>query len=293
MTTTLEPTAAGLHSPGSDVPIGPYLRRLWELRHYAVAISKAKVEAQTSDTALGRLWLIGEPLVFIGVYAVIFGWVLDVDRGVDNFVGYLAVGRILFRHNRQGIIQASNSTIAFESEIQTMAVPRALFPLASVIGVSISFTSAAGVMTVMLLATGEVPSLAWLWLAPVLVGQILLNAGLGLIMARLVAQFRDIAQPMPYLFRFAIYASGVVFSIRAFIEAKPNGDLYMKLIAAFNPLYDYIHLGRWALMGIEPAAPAWVIVGAIVWPIVTIVFGMWFFRTAELRYGFGQIGNAP
>lgn len=297
MTTFVQPTKAEidrLSPPGTALPLGPYLRRIWELRYYAIGIGKGNVENSSAETSLGRLWLVGEPLLFILVYTVIFGWILEADRGVDNFIGYLAAGRILFRHHRQAMIQASTSTTgSFESNIQAMAIPRALFPLASVITVSMSFTSAIGVLIVMLLATGESITMAWLWMIPILFGQAVLNTGVGLILARIVAHFRDFSNILPHLFRFAIYGSGVVFSIREFVEPRPNGEFYMKLIAIINPIYDYIHLGRWALMGIEPASPGWVIASAIVWSLGTLVIGVWFFRRVELRYGFGRIGNAP
>ncbi len=296
MTSTAAPkgdSTTGLAPPGTVLPIGQYLRRTWELRNYAIGIGKSNVENSSAETALGKFWLVGEPLLFILVYTVIFGVVLDADRGVDNFIGYVAAGRILFRHHRQAMLQASTSTISFESNIQAMAVPRMLFPLASIVTVSMSFTSAIGVLVVMLLATGESITVDWLWMIPILFGQIVLNTGLGLILARMVAHFRDLSNILPHLFRFAIYGSGVVFSIQAFVDDRPNGAFYMKALAALNPIYDYIHLGRWALMGIEPAAPRWVILSAISWSILTCVFGVWFFRKVELRYGFGRIGNAP
>ncbi len=296
MTSTAAPrgdSPPALAPPGTVLPIGEYLRRTWALRNYAIGIGKSSVESSSADTSLGKFWLIGEPLLFILVYTVIFGVVLDADRGVDNFVGYVAAGRILFRHHRQAMLQASTSTVSFKSNIQAMAVPRILFPLASIATVSMGFTSAIGVLVVMLLATGEAITITWLWMIPILMGQIVLNTGLGLILARLVAHFRDLSNILPHLLRFAIYGSGVVFSIQEFVLDRPNGELYMKLLAALNPIYDYIHLGRWALMGIEPASSDWVIISAIVWSVMTVIFGVWFFRRVEMRYGFGRIGNAP
>ena len=296
MTLTAPPhgdSSPALTTPGTVLPLGTYLKRTWELRHYAIGIGKGDVESSSAETTLGKFWLIGEPLLFVVVYTIIFGVILEADRGVDNFVGYLAAGRILFRHHRQAMLTASMSTISFEANIQAMAIPRIVFPLASVLTVSMGFTSAIGVLVVMLLATGESITITWLWMIPILLGQIVLNAGIGLILARVVAHFRDLTNIMPHLFRFAIYGSGVVFSIQEFVLDRPNGAFYMKLLSALNPIYDYIHLGRWALMGIQPASPEWVIISAIAWSVLSVIFGVWFFRRVEQQYGFGRISNAP
>ena len=63
---TLRPN--DLHRPGSAVPLVPYLKSMWSFRRYAVALAKARVESTNAETALGRVWLLGEPLLFIAVY---------------------------------------------------------------------------------------------------------------------------------------------------------------------------------------------------------------------------------
>jgi len=288
---TLRPN--DLHRPGSAVPLVPYLKSMWSFRRYAVALAKARVESTNAETALGRVWLLGEPLLFIAVYGTIFGLILDADRGVENFIGFLAAGQILYRHNSQSLQQAASSIRTFEAQIQTMPVPRILFPITSVLSTFFNQVPAFGVMLVLLVATGERPSLAWLFIVPIIGGQFLLNLGLGAILARAVAHLPDFANILTHVFRALLYASGVVFPIRAFVEERENGELFLSLLTIFNPIYAYLELGRWALMDISPGSAGLVILSASCWSIGSLIVGVLWLRRVELRFGFGQIRNAP
>ena len=41
------------------------------------------------------------PAILIGVYYVIFGVILDANRGVENFIGFLVVGVIILISRRE------------------------------------------------------------------------------------------------------------------------------------------------------------------------------------------------
>ena len=86
----------GLHPVGGRPALTIYIRTLWGRRHYIWADSRARVASGTNGTALGTGWLVVKPLLDAGVYLVIFGMILKTDRGIDNFIGYLLVGVLMF-----------------------------------------------------------------------------------------------------------------------------------------------------------------------------------------------------
>lgn len=282
-----------LRPPGSQLPLGLYVRRLWDLRHYAVAVAKARVESSNADTSLGKLWLLAEPVLFIAVYGTIFGLILNADRGVDNFIGFLATGQILFRHNAGAMQTAARSMTTFEGQIKSMAVPRALFPLTSVVSTLVDQLPAFVVMLGILVLTGEVPSITWFVIVPVVMCQFVLNAGVGMILARAVAHIPDLSNMLTHVFRALLYGSGVIFPIATFLEERENGEFFLTLLTVLNPIYCLLELGRWALMDIPPNQAGLAVVSALLWSAVTLVVGLVWIRGVELRYGFGQIRNAP
>src|SRR4051794_22590062 len=47
-------------------PIGPYVRELWRRREFALELSRTKLQSQHFDTALGKLWLVLNPMLLAG-----------------------------------------------------------------------------------------------------------------------------------------------------------------------------------------------------------------------------------
>jgi len=263
------------------------------MRHYAITVGKARVESANAETNLGKLWLVGEPLLFIAVYGTIFGVILEADRGVDNFIGFLASGQILFRHCAQSMQNAGQSMSTFAGQIQTMPVPRALFPISSVTTSFFTQVPSFVVMLLLLSVTGSPPRLAWVFIIFVIGGQIVLNAGVGMILARAIAHVPDLSHIFTHVFRSLLYGSGVVFPIDGFLLDRNNGEFLIKALVILNPIYDYLTLGRWALMGDRPPFPVLSIVAVLAWSLGTAIIGLLWLRRVELRYGFGQIRNAP
>ena len=258
--------------------VGAYLRDVWRRREFAVVVPAQDLRAQNMDTALGQLWHLVNPALLVGVYFLVFGVLLDTRRGVDNFLGFLIVGVVLF-HLFQRVVQDAAVCITRNlGLIRSIQFPRILLPLATVNGQTLAFLPALGVALLTLLATGERPTLRWLLLAAVLVAMYLFNLGAALVVARVGASVRDLQRLLPHLLRLLFYASGVIFSVEAFVTSEAWRRAF-----AINPVYDLITCARWCLLGTGVEAP--VVIGLVVWCAVLPAAGLLVFRRGERRFG--------
>ena len=255
-----------------------YLREVWRRREFAVVVPAQDLRAQNMDTAMGQLWHLLNPALLVGVYFFIFGVVLDTRRGVENFLGFLIVGIVLF-HLTQRVVQDAAVCITRNMGLlRSIQFPRLLLPVATVNGQTFAFLPALGVALLALLATGERPRPRWLLLVVVLVAVYLFNLGAALLVARVGASVRDLQRLLPHLMRLLFYGSGVIFSVEAFVTSEG-----WRLAFAVNPVYDLITCARWCLLGTSVAQP--VVVGLVVWCTVLPVVGFMAFRGAERRFG--------
>ena len=89
----LEALAAdyGLTSSTTRDPILTYLREVWVRRDFIVALGSGRKSAQYRDTVLGRLWQVLSPILNAIVYYLIFGVLLETNRGVQNFPAFLII----------------------------------------------------------------------------------------------------------------------------------------------------------------------------------------------------------
>jgi teichoic acid transport system permease protein len=310
--------------PSAERPSVPaYLRQLWRRAHFIVAFATARNVAMYTEARLGQLWQVLTPLLNAGVYFLIFGPLLHINRGVPNYLGFVVAGVFIFNFTQRAVISTSSVMTDSLELIRALHFPRAALPLAYVMIEFQQMLLSMVVLIPILLLTGE--HLTWYWLLaiPALLLQTIFNVGVGLFAARLGSQVSDFSQLLPFLMRTWLYASGVIFSIPT-VSSNPKVVALLEL----NPAALFITLTRNALMftqresapGSKPynqtlchqwhtlghlpnapskyqfdsaychyvgANPAHFWYYAIGWSVVAVVVGFFYFWRAETRYGRG------
>ncbi len=314
----------GLRPSAERPSVSAYLRQLWRRRHFIMAFATARNIAMYTEAKLGQLWQVLTPLLNAGVYFLIFGLLLHINRGVPNYLAFLVTGVFVFNFTQRAFISCSSVITDSLPLIRALQFPRASLPLAYVmIELQQMFLSMV-VLVAIVLATGEPLTWYWLLVIPALLLQTIFNVGVGMLVARLGSQVNDFSQLLPFLMRTWLYVSGVLFSIQT-LDIKTHR--WLVVLLELNPAALYITLIRNALLqsqrlsapGSKPYNQAlchtWATLGhkvgaavsyqydsaychyyanpnhfwyyAIGWAVVAAVIGFFFFWRAEARYGRG------
>ncbi|GMA32702.1 ABC transporter permease [Litorihabitans aurantiacus] len=270
-----------------------YLGRIWRRRHFVLADARAQVATTSRSTLLGSAWLVINPLLHGAVYFVLFGLVLQADRGIENYLGYLVIGVFLFQWTIHCLTQGSRAVTGNRALIRSFTFPRAALPLAVVIRQTIRFLPALATMLALIVLLppllgaidpgGDpvVLRVTWLWLLlPVpLVLQLLLNTGLALLAARATARVPDLTQLFQLVARFWLYASAVFFSIDRF-AAWP----VLHTVMSVNPMFLVLDVVRDLLLyATVPAWETWALLAG--WSVGLVVVGLVVFWSGEESYG--------
>jgi teichoic acid transport system permease protein len=314
----------GLRPSAARPAVPSYLRQLWRRRSFILAFATARNIAMYTEARLGQLWQILTPLLNAGVYFLVFGLLLHVNRGVPNYLAFLVTGVFVFTFTQRAFIQASTVVTNNLSLIRALQFPRAALPLAYVIVELQQMLLSMVVLAAIVLATGEPITWYWLLAIPVLLLQTIFNVGVGLLVARLGSQVDDFSQLLPFLLRTWLYMSGVLFNIGTL---SLRSHRWIVIALQLNPAALYITLMRNALLvtqrestpGSKPynarLCAQWVTLGhkvgapakyqmqsaychyyanpdhfwyyAIGWAAVAIVVGFFFFWRSEAKYGRG------
>ncbi len=305
----------GLRPSAERPPVFRYMRNLWQRRHFIMAFATARNIAMYTEARLGQVWQVLTPLLNAGVYFLIFGLLLKINRGIPNYLGFLVTGVFVFNFTQRAFI--STSTVITESLplIRALHFPRAALPLAYVIIELQQMVLSMLVLAVIVLCTGEPITWYWLLVIPALLLQTIFNVGAGLAVARLGSNVNDFSQLLPFLMRTWLYVSGVLFNI----ATLDIGRKYIALLQ-INPAAIYISLIRDAMLQTqresEPGAmpynkvkcdtwqhlkkpldwsaychpvtnPAHYWIYGIAWAVLALVVGFYFFWRAEAKYGRG------
>ncbi|MEP7022901.1 MAG: ABC transporter permease [Actinomycetota bacterium] len=235
----------GLRPSAQRPPVREYLRQLWRRWNFIMVFATARNIAMYTEAKLGQLWQVLTPVLNAGVYFLVFGLLLHVSRGVPNYLPFLVTGVFVFNFTQRAFISTSKVITDSLPLIRALQFPRAALPLAYVIIEFQQMLLSMAVLVVIVLSTGEVPTVYWLLAIPALLLQTVFNVGVGLFVARIGSQVNDFSQLLPFLLRTWMYMSGVLFSIAGLAIRTHQ---WIVVVLQINPAALYISLMRASLL---------------------------------------------
>lgn len=277
----LEEDISHLRPINTRQPLIEYVGDIWRRRRFLFVFASAKQESTASTNRLGRYWFVLSPMLSAATYWFVFAVLLGANKGIHNYIAYLVTGIFFFMFTAGAMAEGSSSLAQSADLIRSLHFPRAAIPLSSTILMVYRLGWEILVLCLIVLITGEPITVSWLLLVPVVVLQTLFNAGLALILARLVAQVEDIRELLPFVTRTWMFVSGVMFSIATYSKNAPPS---VQFLLEINPLAVYLNLARSCLMTGESASVGTWLLG-VGWAVVVFAFGFVFFWRAEASYG--------
>lgn len=268
---------AGLRDVHLPSELRPYLATIWARRNYIWFVARSTLRERQMNSVLGNVWHLLNPLLQIGVYFLIFGVVLEVDRGVDNFITFLTIGTLTFTFCQRSTLSGAGSVVSNLGLIRAVGFPRSILPITSTTTASLAMLPSLLVIAVVALVSGESPSVRWLLLLPIMALLAVFNAGAAMIAARATTMVRDVQQILPFVFRILLYGSGVLFNATEYAQGG------YRWLFTLNPLYAFITMSRWAILGGDVA---WsLVLSAVLWTAAILCLGFLWFRAGEASYG--------
>ena len=100
-----------------------YLHSLWDRRDFAMAMPAESIRSRHQNTVLGNVWHLANPLMTVAVYLIVFGNVLGIDRGVDNYLLWLTIGVFAYRLTSASVLGGATSISSNQGLIRALRFP--------------------------------------------------------------------------------------------------------------------------------------------------------------------------
>lgn len=270
-----------LRRVGSRPPLREYVTELWDRRHFIWAGARGEALTRYSNERLGVFWHILRPMLDAAFYWVIFGLLLQIGNGMDNFIAFILIGVFMFQLSSRSITGGVSLIRNSKSMIRAFAFPKVSLAISMVLRDLLVSVPAMAVMLlgIMVIPPHEPITITWSLFLPILVLHCALNLGFALLFGWAGARVPDLAQAMGFVARLLMYASAVIFPIERFVD-HPT----MLAIIQANPVYVVLDAYRTILM--DGAVPPIEELGMLAaWSIGTLVVGFLLFWADEERYG--------
>ena len=267
-----------LHPVSGRASLRGYLSQVWDRREFIATMPRHELHAENLDTVLGNFWLLLNPLLLSSVYWVIFGALLDVDRGADNYIPFLVTGVLLYRLWSGGATSGAGVMWRNRGLVRSLYFPRAVLPISTALTEILIFLPGVAVLLVVAVGTGETPDWHWLLLPIPLALLSVFTTGTMFITARMGSRYRDLSTVLPHVTRLGLYSSGVLYDPERFTQNQ-----WALLLFDVNPIYQFLMLARWCILDIQ--INWWFWITAPAYALALLGGGFVYFWRAETTYG--------
>ncbi|MCK8073691.1 ABC transporter permease [Vibrio sp. 1CM23M] len=199
------------------------------------------MKSQANRFMLSYLWWFLEPLLFVGMFFVIFGYVLD--RGGDRYFEFLVVGKIVFMWFSKGVTMGSNSLVQNKGIIGQSSIPKWIFPIVNTLEATYRTLIAFLILAIIILFNFSGNFLMWLQLIPLSFMTLWFILSLSMVLSVLVSFAEDISQIISLLMMGMLFSSGIFWDVNQISNSEIS-----YLIFALNPLALYIDSYREVLL---------------------------------------------
>jgi lipopolysaccharide transport system permease protein len=259
------------------------LASIWQYRDLLSLLVRRDFVAKYSQTILGPLWFVIQPLCMTLVFTVIFGKVAGLSTdGVPPVLFYLC-GQLGWNYFAQSFTTNSTTLLANAGLFGKVYFPRLIVPLASLVSNLFAFVIQAATFLCFYLYYRHWQGVAGFgmdWrvvLLPLLLLQTaLLSLGVGLAISALTAKYRDLTHVSALLIQVWMYATPVIYPLSAF-------PVKWRWLAAINPMTPMVEAYRLLLLGVGTVDPVH-LTGSILTTVVIVVTGLLLFGRVEKKF---------
>jgi len=249
------------------------------------ALTWRDVRVRYKQSMLGIGWAILIPLSMMLVFTFVFTRAIDASSVLNIEMPYALfayTGLVPWTFFSMSLSGCVNSLVANRNLVTKVYFPREVFPLSCIAGSFVDFCIAMTVLAGLMGYfhwTGEwefVPHITFIFLPIVVVVQIAMTIGIGMMLAMANLFYRDVRQIYSAVIQLFMFISAVVVPV-------PQDDSLLATVISFNPMVPIIHAYRDCIVfGCWPDAGGFLYASII--SVTLLVVGWVCFRRASYRF---------
>jgi lipopolysaccharide transport system permease protein len=245
--------------PGPLALVGIGFGELLQRRRLIRYLVQANLKKQGSDTLLGNIWWVIDPLLQMVVYLILVTVIFQ--RDTPDYPLFLFGAILPWKWFNTSITSGIGSVVGMERLIKQINFPKLVLPVSSVIAGIVNFFFGLIPLGVLIFAFYGHRASPWLLLIPVVAFvQLLFTLPVAIVLGALNVFYRDIGNLSGHLLRLAFYVSPGLYAIDLTYHAAEKYPILAPIILAnpwnvlFTSYRDLIY---------DERAPDWVGLGVL------------------------------
>lgn len=254
------------------------LHELWEYRELLYFLSWRDIKVKYKQAALGATWAIIQPFMTMVAFTLFFGNLANIPSDGVPYPIFSYAALIPWTFFAGGLTQAANSLVADANLVRKIYYPRLLSPMSAIVGALPDFFLAFILLIGMMIFYGIYPNLlTLLLLIPLLLLAFVTALGVGLWLAALNVEYRDIRYTLPFIVQFWLFITPIAYPSSLIDEP-------WRTIYGLNPMAGVVEGFRWVLLGSGNPPGLMFLVSTLV-AVLVLIGGLFYFRRMERTFG--------
>ena len=246
MTTRSGPPAAGpgrvadlpLVAPSADGGLLDVFRRRYLLK----LLVQKEIQARYQGSVLGLLWSYVQPLVRFSMYFFVIGLVLGLHKEVPNFAIHMFAAIVVVHYFTEMFTSGTRAIVRNKAIVRKMAMPREMFPVASVIVSAIHTFPQVVILFIACVTIGWSPDMAGIGAG--ILGMTIITifgTSLALLFSAMNVFFKDFQNIVATITIFTHWAVPMIYPYSKLAESSMGGT-WVEQVYLANPLTEAVLL---------------------------------------------------
>ncbi|MFN2126436.1 MAG: ABC transporter permease [Anaerolineales bacterium] len=234
------------------------------------------VRARYKQSVLGGVWAIIQPVSQAVIFTIIFTLFIPVDTGNVPYIVFSYTAMVPWILFSSSIADMVDSLVSNMNLVSKIYFPREILPLAALLARLVDFGIGYALLFLLIIIYRvDIFLLGWLFLPFVLLIQLALCFGLGLLGGALNVFYRDIRHVVILAIQILFYLTPIIYPVTSVPEAiRPYYYL--------NPMVGVIESYRAILLYQSLPGPYLWVSGFVA--VLVLLFGYWFFKKVEFQF---------
>ncbi|HUQ79162.1 MAG TPA: ABC transporter permease [Patescibacteria group bacterium] len=251
---------------------------IWSRRRLARYLVQADLVKKGSNTILGNVWWVLDPLLQMGVYVVFVSIISSATKPAYPLFIFAAI--LPWKWFASSVGDAISSVTSQERIIKQVQFPKVVLPVASVASGIVNFAFGLLPLAALILIFFKDYLSAWILLIPVVAAvQFVFTLAVSMFLSATNVFYRDVGNVIRNLLRLVFYLSPSLYSLD---QVKHLTDKSQILALAFtlNPFTTLLESYRNVIYyGQAPDWSALAILATV--SFFALLLGLWFFKRLE------------
>jgi ABC-2 type transport system permease protein len=245
---------------------------LFQYRDLIRALIVRDLTVRYRRSAIGFLWTMLHPLMMMLVLEVVFSTLFRFT--LKDYPVYVFSGILFWNFFSQSVVSSMNSLKGNAALLQKLPVPKAVFPIATVLSGVVNLAFAMAPLMVLLVVTHHGLCVSLVFLPISIIAAAVFTLGIGLLLSPLAVFFSDVVEMVTVLLTVIMYLTPVIYPL-SIVPAR------FRPIVELNPLQMLLRVFRDPIYSCQIPGPKSLLYAAIVTSLALICGMAVFQRSAE------------